>query len=95
MVQRLVAYKKKYGHCNVPVNYKDDIRLGVWVANQRAQYRNRQQTTKAVHQCLSDERIQQLESIGFSWHLAGPLYRQQMQQQAYFPPRIDFGPIPF
>jgi hypothetical protein len=57
--ERLVAYKKEHdGQCNLPKNYNDGRkpRLGKWVGNERTNYFNGS---------LSQERVKQLESIGF------------------------------
>ena len=37
MLERLVAYKAKHGHCLVPKRYAEDPRLGTWVETQRVQ----------------------------------------------------------
>jgi hypothetical protein len=57
---RLVAYKKKYKSINVPTRYESDPKLGIWVSNQRAYYRNKE---------ISVERISRLDSIGFVWKI--------------------------
>jgi hypothetical protein len=62
--ERLVAYKNEYGNCNVPQSYNDggSPHLGRWVSQERQNY-------KKGH--LSQDRIDQLESIGFVWRLEG------------------------
>lgn len=37
MLERLMAYKAKHGHCLVPKRYSEDPRLGTWVETQRVQ----------------------------------------------------------
>lgn len=61
----LVAYKERFGHCNVPQrgqSYKKEDQeyssLGNWVRNLRQRYK---------HNKLSKENIQRLESVGFRW----------------------------
>eukprot|EP00934_Nitzschia_sp_Nitz4_P001966 Nitzschia sp. Nitz4//scaffold107_size73032//27795//30897//NITZ4_005759-RA/size73032-augustus-gene-0.100-mRNA-1//-1//CDS//3329532590//1966//frame0 len=39
MFQRLLDFKEKYGHANVPKRFPDDLKLGTWVHTQRIQYR--------------------------------------------------------
>ena len=54
----LKAFKKKYGHCNVPLHCKEKPQLARWVSKQR--------TVKARGK-LSPDRIKRLEEIGFQW----------------------------
>jgi hypothetical protein len=35
---QLQQFKKDYGHCNVPFNYKSNPMLGHWISNQRQFY---------------------------------------------------------
>ena len=52
----LVAYKKKYGNCNVSQVYESNKLLGKWVNTQQTQH-NKGTLTK--------ERIKLLEGLGF------------------------------
>lgn len=54
--ERLLKFKQKHGHTNVPQKYVDDPQLAAWVANQRSNHR----TGK-----LRVDRQERLESIGF------------------------------
>ena len=56
--QHLVDYKRVYGSCNVPREYKENPPLGIWVMNQR----HKKET-------MSENRRNQLDSIGFAWSL--------------------------
>jgi len=53
---KLVAYKRIYGHCDVPDKWGKDRSLGIWVGNQR-QKRKRAE--------LSVNQITRLEKLGF------------------------------
>ena len=57
----LEAYKGNNGHCNVP---RSSGKLGSWVKTQRHEYRLLKQGKTSS---MTDERVQKLESIGFSW----------------------------
>jgi predicted helicase len=58
-LRHLTIYKEREGHCRVPTTYKENgFSLGQWVHNQR--------TNKDG---LSKERRQELEKIGFAWHV--------------------------
>jgi len=54
----LLEFKSRTGNCDVPVRYKDDPSLGVWVVNQR-------QLKKAGKLNPTKQRL--LDEIGFTW----------------------------
>jgi len=56
----LKKYKKKFGDCNVPEGWPENITLATWVNRQRNNYR-----TKTI----SADRIKYLEDLGFIWKL--------------------------
>jgi hypothetical protein len=58
----LKKFKRRKGHCCVPINYKEgDLKLEWWVATQR---RNRKE--------MLAERRARLNKIGFVWHAPRP-----------------------
>jgi len=59
---RLKEYKKKYGHCNVPLSRRNAsyYYLSQWVQMQRKLYHNKNKR-------LTAERIEKLNSIEFNW----------------------------
>ena len=60
MFNRLVIYQQRYGDCDVPRLHPQDKALGEWVRVQRDRLKN----------MPSDNvRRQQLESLGFTWHV--------------------------
>jgi hypothetical protein len=59
MFSCLCRYKKKNGHCNVPVDYKKDTAL--------AHYVNILQKKQKMGK-LSNNRIRELDNIGFVWN---------------------------
>ena len=67
--QRLVVYKKQYNTTNVPRKYKEDPKLGTWVANQRNIYKNK---------TIREDRCQLLTSIGFRWSLQAQRVRSSL-----------------
>jgi hypothetical protein len=74
--QELIEYKAIHGHCNVPPSAGV---LGIWVKTQRVGKREsdlkklgKQSARKKPPPCLSQDRINKLESIGFQWQLAKP-----------------------
>jgi Helicase associated domain len=67
----LLAYKGKYGHCNIPREYKDDPALGEWIHMQRRLYREKsniilKRRTGSVDG-LHKSRAERLDEIGFRW----------------------------
>jgi predicted chitinase len=62
----LADYRKIYGHCNVPTDYSENLKLSKWVANQRTKYRLHLEGTKSSFKL---SRIQELESMGFEWEV--------------------------
>jgi len=60
MYEKLLQFKKKYGHCRVSVDWKEDPTLGRWVSKQREVY---------TWGSMTNHRIQKLEAIDFVWRL--------------------------
>ncbi len=54
----VVAFKTKNGHCDIPLNFPENPKLGRFVNNMRTQRNSRR---------LSAERIAKLDAIGFAW----------------------------
>ena len=57
---KLLAFKERFGHCNVQQNYKADTSLASWVAAQR---------TRRTKGALTDEQVSRLDSLGFVWDM--------------------------
>jgi hypothetical protein len=55
-VQELKAFKKAHGHCEVPVNMKENSNLVKWIRSTRGSRNARK---------MSAERMEELDSIGF------------------------------
>jgi hypothetical protein len=65
-LSELADYRKIHGHCNIPGNNSENPKLGMWVTDQRRQYRLQLDGKKSP---LTTLRIQALESLGFEWTL--------------------------
>ena len=63
--QDLKEYKARNGDCNVPMR-KDDPKLGEWVGQQRRAYRLKMDGKQSA---MTDERMEKLNNIGFTWRL--------------------------
>lgn len=57
---KLLDYKMKFGNCNVPRGFKDDISLSHFVVRQRAHYKQGK---------LNKDQIRKLEFLGFEWEV--------------------------
>ena len=57
-LHELEEFKAKYGHCRVPQVWKENRRLGQWVATMR----NLKKANKLPH-----DRAKLLEGVGFVW----------------------------
>jgi len=65
--KELVEFKDKFGHCQVPMGYKNNTRLANWVSNQRQERREMLRGKKSGYRRLTQERIEMLDKIGFVW----------------------------
>ncbi|KAL3766761.1 hypothetical protein ACHAWO_005159 [Cyclotella atomus] len=63
-INELKEFKKLYGHCMVPRNYKPNPQLASWVTTQRKYYNLKKRGKKSY---LTDERQKQLEAMDFVW----------------------------
>eukprot|EP00970_Alexandrium_tamarense_P001477 scaffold154_cov185-Alexandrium_tamarense.AAC.5 len=81
--EQLVAFKNETSHCNVPIRYKKDHRLGRWVGALREKKRKislkgeeyepddrKDATGRFGGLTLTKERIGRLEALGFQWTVA-------------------------
>ena len=63
--EKLVQFQAEHGHCGVPQNYSvDNVKLGKWVSHQRSEYQNH---LAGKYSPMTQERIDQLNSVGFDW----------------------------
>jgi hypothetical protein len=64
---RLMGFRRRFGHCHVPVTWREDKALGCWVASQRALRK------KGL---LTEETVRRLDEVGFVWD-TGPKRRER------------------
>jgi hypothetical protein len=80
----LEIFRGKYGHCNVPTNFKlKGLRLGKWANKQRA--------NKGL---LSKNRISRLDALGFSWDQKSELWNAAFSALKKFIDRNGHSTIP-
>eukprot|EP00957_Ditylum_brightwellii_P122700 9357643-Ditylum_brightwellii.AAC.1 len=77
--QLLMEYKETCGDCNVPVPYKIKPELGKFVRTQRVLYKLRKE---GIHTwlMLSDEQVDHLDEIGFSWLETGGVQEEDIDR---------------
>ena len=64
--EALIEYRKRFGHVNVPWQWKEDVALAQWVNSQRKKYKD---LMDGKRNNLSDEQINRLNLIGaFVFH---------------------------
>lgn len=62
-------FRKKYNHCKIPTNFKENISLGIWVQEQRRNFKKMMKGEKP-RQPLKEENIEMLDEIDFYWGFA-------------------------
>eukprot|EP00934_Nitzschia_sp_Nitz4_P001452 Nitzschia sp. Nitz4//scaffold30_size153850//140426//142228//NITZ4_002800-RA/size153850-augustus-gene-0.77-mRNA-1//-1//CDS//3329547330//1452//frame0 len=77
-LENLKEYKKRHGDCQVPTHYTENPRLGRWVHTQRHQRRLMNKGKKAS---ITQERINLLDELGFSWEVRPSLERPRATWQ--------------
>ena len=75
MYEKLLEFKKKNGHCNVPGRWSEDPRLGGWVGRQR---------TKKSRGLLTDKCIERLNKIGFIWDVLASNWEEMFEHLLEF-----------
>ena len=60
VVLKQFYFKSIHGHCNVPYNYSENRVLAKWCDTQRQAFKNNK---------LAQDKIKQLDDLGFSWSL--------------------------
>lgn len=79
-LQSLIAFKKIYGHCNVPHRSKEHRSLGNWCNNIRTSWRIVKEGGEPASYKLKRDQIEQLDKIGFKWRLYSPRDRQMKKR---------------
>jgi len=60
----ILAFKRKYGHCNVPSRFEQNPQLAIWTKRQRREYKR---FMSGVSSAMAPSRIEKLNNIGFVW----------------------------
>lgn len=81
----LVKYQKRFGHCRVPQNWKENNSLAHWVKAQRMDYANGE---------LHGDRIVLLEKIGFEWKVDRSTWEQRFSDLCAYKERFGNTRVP-
>lgn len=90
---QLREYRILNGHCKVPTLYKENPKLGQWVANQRKAYNMLKNGKKSF---MTPERLAKLDSLGFNWgkkHPDPPSWDEMVEKAKNYYQKL--GDIPF
>jgi hypothetical protein len=85
MFAELKRYKERFGHCNVPSNWKENPQLGMWVNNQRALQGRGQ---------LSADRKTLLDELGFDWNVRKSTWEKMIVELTRFKQRFSHCNVP-
>jgi hypothetical protein len=85
MFSALVAYRDLFGHCNVPVVWPENPKLGRWVNNQR--YARRING-------LAKERFRRLDEIGFVWDLRDAQWEEMFATLVGYKEKYGYYNVP-
>ena len=88
----LVKYEADHGNCLVPFDYEPNISLGIWVSTQRQQY-NLMQKKKPCK--ITPERVQKLDSIGFTWDVRETQWMERYEELVDFIEDYGHSKVPF
>lgn len=77
----LVDFHKRFGHCLVPNNWAENVKLSQWVKRQRHQHKLKKEGTNSS---LSDDKITALDNLGFTWSVQEDTWEDRFNElQAY------------
>jgi len=82
---QLIAYKERFGDCNVPLRWSENLALGWWCNRQREAYQNGK---------LSAERIKRLAVLGFVWDPIEAGWEEMFQALTAFKGRFGSCDVP-
>jgi hypothetical protein len=96
--QQMCEFKAQFGHCRVPCKYPANPQLGSWVSNQRTNYRLQQEGKPSA---MTEERIRELESVGFGWGITksktdlASIWSVRFQQMCEFKAQFGHCLVPY
>lgn len=88
--EKLASFHKMNGHAHVFKNSKENVTLAVWVTSVRKAYKNYNPDTGRSKQkcCLTPERVERLEKLGFHWDEREIIWDQWYQKLVHYKQRF-------
>ncbi len=83
--EELRAYRQRFGHCNVPKDWRKNPQLGAWTSKQRASY---------LRGGMEPERARRLEELGFDWHCRAHKWEKRFAELQDFHRRFGHCNVP-
>ena len=92
-LEKVAVYKQRFGNCNIPRKWAENMPLGEWVHFQRRQYRL---WTLGKKNHMTGERVHKLSNLGFEWsrNLSRPLASNHAPAVAIVEGTIEAVPEP-
>jgi hypothetical protein len=87
----LAAFRGIHGHCLVPHNMPENPPLAQWVKRQRYQYKL---LTAGKHSTLTQERVMELESLGFVWDSHAVAWEERLDELRLFKAKHGHTTVP-
>mmetsp|Transcript_2810 Transcript_2810/g.5946 ORF Transcript_2810/g.5946 Transcript_2810/m.5946 type:complete len:1245 (-) Transcript_2810:653-4387(-) len=88
----LVQFKNQFGHTNVPEPYQPNLALGIWVKEQRQQYKL---LLRGKPSRITNVRVQLLEAIDFEWQVAETFeWKRRYRELQLFKSRFGHANVP-
>lgn len=77
----LVHFHNRFGHCLVPNNWKENVKLSQWVKRVRHNYKLRKEGKKTS---LTEEKILALEALDFTWSVQEDTWEERFNELQVF-----------
>ena len=87
----LSVFRKKQGNCQVPHSYPTSPALARWVKRQRYQYKLKKDGNIST---MTDERVEQLETIGFVWDSHSSAWVERFNELRTFREKVGHCNVP-
>jgi hypothetical protein len=87
----LRKFRAEYGHCHVPLNECKFPKLGLWVKEQRRHFTLLRQE-KQSH--MTEERVNELNSIGFCWDTHEATWLDRLRELKAFKAKYGHTLVP-
>ena len=91
MFSQLVLFESEHKHCDVPTTFPENQKLANWVRNQR---RNYQKKKNGEPSPMTEDRVRQLEELGFRWEVTASAWDVMFSQLVLFESEHEHCDVP-